>query len=240
MQTMELWDIYDENKERTGRTMKHNDWNMKPGEFHLTVLGVLMRPDGKYLITRRRMDKEWAAGWWEVPGGGVRAGEDSKDAVIREIKEETGIDVTNAEGGYAFSYKRVNPEEKNNYFVDIYKFVLEFDESDVKTQEEYLSILKIARFQGFTWARENHLNHIEIPFPNILNFYCAKTVTYRNDEKTLCEASEIIEDEEKIKGAVKLVRTFAKKPDRTALTDSFIESLKLLADTVERQMEEVK
>ena len=60
---MELWDIYDENKERTGATMKHNDWNMKPGEFHLTVLGVLMRPDGKYLITRRRMDKEWAAGW---------------------------------------------------------------------------------------------------------------------------------------------------------------------------------
>lgn len=38
---MELWDIYDENKERTGATMKHNDWNMKPGEFHLTVLGVL-------------------------------------------------------------------------------------------------------------------------------------------------------------------------------------------------------
>ena len=131
---MELWDIYDENKERTGRTMKHNDWNMKPGEFHLTVLGVLMRPDGKYLITRRRMDKEWAAGWWEVPGGGVRAGEDSKDAVIREIKEETGIDVTNAEGGYAFSYKRVNPEEKNNYFVDIY----------VKTQEEEVSGFAIA------------------------------------------------------------------------------------------------
>ena len=64
---MELWDIYDENKKRTGRTMKHNDWNMQPGEFHLTVLGVLMRPYGKYLITRRRLDKEWAAGWWEVP-----------------------------------------------------------------------------------------------------------------------------------------------------------------------------
>ena len=128
---MELWDIYDENKKRTGRTMKHNDWNMQPGEFHLTVLGVLMRPDGKYLITRRRLDKEWAAGWWEVPGGGVRAGEDSKDAVIREIKEETGIDVTGAEGGYAFSYKRVNLEEKNNYFVDIYRFKFDFKLSDV-------------------------------------------------------------------------------------------------------------
>ena len=141
---MELWDIYDAKKKPTGRTMKRNDWCLKDGEYHLTVLGVITRPDGKYLITRRRMDKEWAAGWWEVPGGGVRAGEDSKAAVIREIKEETGIDVTNAEGGYAFSYKRVNPEEKNNYFVDIYKFVLEFDESDVKTQEEEVSGFAIA------------------------------------------------------------------------------------------------
>ena len=36
---MELWDIYNEKKEKTGRTMKRNDWNMKPDEFHLTVLG---------------------------------------------------------------------------------------------------------------------------------------------------------------------------------------------------------
>ena len=118
---MEQWDIYDENKQKTGRTMNRNDWHMKPDEFHLTVLGVLQRPDGKYLITRRNLDKEWAAGWWEVPGGGVRAGEDGADAVKREILEETGIDVTGAKGGYAFSYKRVNPEEQNNYFVDIYR-----------------------------------------------------------------------------------------------------------------------
>lgn len=110
----------------------------------------------------------------------------------------------------------------------------------VKAQEEYLSVLKMAKLQGFTWARENHLNSIVIPFPNILNFYDSKIVTYSYVEKTVYEASEIVEDEEKIKDAVKLVRTFAKYPDRTALTDSFIESLKLLADTVESQTEEVK
>nr|DAV82227.1 MAG TPA: hypothetical protein [Caudoviricetes sp.] len=109
----------------------------------------------------------------------------------------------------------------------------------VRTREEYLSVLKIARFQGFKWARENHLNHIEIPFPNILIFYDNKIATY-SFEKELLEASKIVEDEEEIKDAVKLVRTFAKYPDRTALTDSFIQSLKLLADTVESQMEEVK
>ena len=110
----------------------------------------------------------------------------------------------------------------------------------VKTQEEYSSVLKIARLQGFTWASEKHLNLIEIPFPNILIFYDGKNVTYRDAKKTLYEASEIIEDGEKITDAVNLVRTFTKCPDRTALTDSFIESLKLLADTVESQMEEVK
>jgi hypothetical protein len=106
----------------------------------------------------------------------------------------------------------------------------------VKTQEEYLSVLKMAKIQGFTWARENHLNPIEIPFPNILNFYDDKNVTYRGDEKTLYEASEIIEDEEKIKDAVNLVRKFTRYPGRAILADSFVEALKLLADTVESQM----
>lgn len=112
----------------------------------------------------------------------------------------------------------------------------------VKTQEEYLSVLKMAKFQGFTWAKENHLNPIEIPFPNVLNFYSSKVVTYRDNEKTLYEVSEIVKDEDegKIKDAVNLVRSFAKNSDRTALTESFIESLKLLANIVESQLEEVK
>ena len=54
---MELWDIYDSDKKRTGRTMKRNDWNLKNGEYHLTVLGVIHRPDGRFLITRRVMTK---------------------------------------------------------------------------------------------------------------------------------------------------------------------------------------
>ena len=52
---MEYWDIYDKNKQRTGRTMKRNDWCLKDDEYHLTVLGVVCRPDGKFLITKRVM-----------------------------------------------------------------------------------------------------------------------------------------------------------------------------------------
>ncbi|MDD6327908.1 MAG: NUDIX hydrolase [Eubacteriales bacterium] len=132
---MELWDIYDENKNRTGRTMKRNDWHMQPGEFHLTVLGVIRRTDGRFLITKRVMTKAWAPGWWEVSGGAAVAGEDSADAVKREIMEETGLDVTGWDGGYLFTYKRENPDEGDNYFVDIYRFTGDFTEKELKLQE---------------------------------------------------------------------------------------------------------
>lgn len=132
---MEIWDIYDENKKRTGRTMQRNDWNMKEGDFHLTVLGVIQRPDGKFLITKRVKTKAWAPGCWEVSGGAAMAGEESQDAIKREIKEETGLDVSKAEGGLVYTYKRINPEEKDNYFVDVYRFVLDFDDSDIVLQE---------------------------------------------------------------------------------------------------------
>lgn len=133
---VEFWDIYDENKVRTGRTMKRNDWILKDGEYHLTVLGVIKRSDGKFLVTKRIDTKAWAPGWWEVSGGAAQAGEDSADAVVREVKEETGIDVSGAEGGLMFTYQRENPGEGDNYFVDVYCFSMDIDESQIKLQAE--------------------------------------------------------------------------------------------------------
>ena len=132
---MEYWDIYDAEKRPTGRTMKRNDWCLKDGEYHLTVLGVVARPDGTYLITKRVMTKAWAPGWWEVSGGAAQAGESSEEAVCREVREETGLDISNAEGGYVFTYKRENPGDGDNYFVDVYRFVLDIDENDLKLQK---------------------------------------------------------------------------------------------------------
>ena len=131
---MEYWDIYDSNKKKTGRTMKRNDWILKDGEYHLSVLGVVMRTDGKFLITKRVMTKAWAPGWWEVSGGAVQAGEESYEAVLREVREETGLDVSGCEG----------VSEGDNYFVDVYRFIKDFDESDIKIQTEEALDFKIA------------------------------------------------------------------------------------------------
>ena len=131
---MELWDIYDINKNKTGRTMVRNDWTMREGDYYLSVLGVIHRTDGRFLITRRAMDKAWAPGWWEIPGGGVKAGETSFEAVCREVLEETGVDVSKAQGGYRFCYHRENKGQ--NYIVDIYRFEMDITDKDVKLQTD--------------------------------------------------------------------------------------------------------
>lgn len=146
---MELWDIYDKDKKKTGRTMKKNDWILQDGEYHLTVLGVVARTDGKFLITQRVMTKAWAPGWWEVSGGAAMAGEESREAVLREVKEETGLDVADWDGGYLFTYHRENPGEGDNYFVDVYRFVGDFTDADVTPQ--------LAETQGFKMATKEEV-----------------------------------------------------------------------------------
>ena len=158
----ERWDIYDINKKRTGRTMKRNDWCLKDDEYHLTVLGVVCRPDGKFLITKRSMDKHWAPGWWEVSGGACMAGEESLDAVNSEVLDETGLDVSGAQGGYMFSYKRENPGEGDNYFVDIYRFMMDFEESDVHPQEEETAGFMLATVEEIeNFAKEGIFLHYD-------------------------------------------------------------------------------
>ncbi len=52
---------------------------------------VLVVQDGRCLLAER--NKENDRGYWVIPGGGVEFGETIQDAAIREIKEETNLDV---------------------------------------------------------------------------------------------------------------------------------------------------
>ncbi|MCD2435848.1 NUDIX hydrolase [Acidaminococcus sp. NSJ-142] len=152
---MELWDIYDSNKQPTGRTMKRNDWHMQDGDYHLTVLALVKTPEGRLLITQRKADKEWAPLKWEIPGGGVRAGETSEEAVLREVQEETGLKVLKEQGKLIHTYRNDSPEEHNNYFVDIYQFILPFTASDVHIQEDEVETFEISTIDNVRKIGEN-------------------------------------------------------------------------------------
>ena len=68
----------------------------RPAEPLKTVLVVavaLVDPDGRVLIAKRPEGKAMA-GLWEFPGGKVRDGELPEEALVRELNEELGIDIT--------------------------------------------------------------------------------------------------------------------------------------------------
>jgi 8-oxo-dGTP diphosphatase len=56
---------------------------------------VLQRPDGSFLLAQRPPDKIWA-GYWEFPGGKIEPGETPYHALVRELREELGINVQTA------------------------------------------------------------------------------------------------------------------------------------------------
>ena len=56
------------------------------------AVGVLIAPDGRFLLTSRPEGKVYA-GYWEFPGGKVEAGETVEAALARELHEELGITI---------------------------------------------------------------------------------------------------------------------------------------------------
>lgn len=59
---------------------------------YLDVVAALIQKNDQYLICQRH-DNDAYGGLWEFPGGTVEEGESFKEAVVREIKEELGVDV---------------------------------------------------------------------------------------------------------------------------------------------------
>ena len=82
-------DIYDENRQRTGNIhLRGTPW--QKGEYGFVVCVWVYDGRGNLLLTRRAPQKSFA-GTWENSGGAVKAGEESLQAIRRELFEETGI-----------------------------------------------------------------------------------------------------------------------------------------------------
>ena len=60
------------------------------------AVGVLIDPEGRFLLTSRPVGKAYA-GYWEFPGGKVEPGESIEQALRRELQEEIGVTIASAE-----------------------------------------------------------------------------------------------------------------------------------------------
>ena len=86
---MEWNDIYDKDRQLTGRVHRRGTY-WRHGEYGLVVCVWVYDGKGNLLLTRRAPGKSYA-GTWENSGGAAKAGESSRQAIVRELYEETGI-----------------------------------------------------------------------------------------------------------------------------------------------------
>ena len=98
----ELWDIYNERLEKTGR-LHERGVPIPDGDYHLVVQVWIKNSEGKYLISKRSETRESNPLKWECVGGSVLAGEDSFTAALRESKEEVGVTLDPAKGHKVFT-----------------------------------------------------------------------------------------------------------------------------------------
>ena len=102
---MELWDLYTENRVKTGEI--HVRGNPLPKDrYHLVVHVWIKNSKGKYLISQRSKTRKVNPLKFESTAGAVLKGENSLQAAIRETKEELGIALNPNMGKLVFSELR--------------------------------------------------------------------------------------------------------------------------------------
>ena len=88
---MEFVDLYDENRLPLGRTAERSG-PKGPGEYRIVVHVCVFDRRGRLLIQQRAAEKFIWPNLWDVSvGGGVDAGETSRQGAEREFREELGV-----------------------------------------------------------------------------------------------------------------------------------------------------
>lgn len=124
----EYWDLYDANRNPLGRTIKRGE-AFAEGEYYVCCEVWMQNSEGKLLMTQRHPDKK-AGGLWEFTGGGVLAGETTKQAAVRELMEE--LDVLAEESEFSL----LEVYQHKNYFMDIFVIKRDVDTASLKLQPE--------------------------------------------------------------------------------------------------------
>lgn len=89
---MEYWDLYDLDRKPLNKTMVRGE-KQPLGSFRIIVHVCLFNSEGQMLIQKRQPFKDGFSGMWDITvGGSALSGEDSIQAVHRELLEELGID----------------------------------------------------------------------------------------------------------------------------------------------------
>ncbi len=91
----EIWDLYDISGNKSDIRIERNSKETIPdGLYHIVCDILVVHKDGTYLLTKRHPEKDVYPGFWEASAGGSAvSGESPLQCAVRELKEETGIQI---------------------------------------------------------------------------------------------------------------------------------------------------
>ena len=115
---------------------------MENGTYHLVVHVWVRNSQGQFLLTQRAPNKGYPL-LWEATGGSAIAGDDSLTAALREMREETGLELDPACG------KVLMTKIGDYYIADIWLFEQDLDLTH--------AILQEGETCGIRWATEEAL-----------------------------------------------------------------------------------
>ena len=126
---------------------RENIMGHKTENVELTVLCLIQ--DGNRLLLQNRVKEDWKG--YTFPGGHVEAGESFVDAVVREMKEETGLDILNPR---LVGIKQF-PITDGRYIVLLFK-ATEFEGTVVSSDEGEMEWIDIDRLSQVNVVEDFH------------------------------------------------------------------------------------
>ena len=143
---MEAFDVYNKDRKKLGYT-KNRGESLNNSEYSIGV-EVWLFYDNKLLLTKRSLKKSHP-GKWEVPGGCGVKGENSVDTLIREIKEEVGINLNNS------CCNLLDTIIYKQQFVDIYKYDLKSLPKIKLQYDEVIDILFVSKDEFLSMVHDS-------------------------------------------------------------------------------------
>lgn len=139
---MEVRDLVNKYRQKTGKTIRKGD-KIPEGYYIQVVCICIQNRKGEYLVQKRTKEKN---GKYGITSGHVLSGENSIDAILREVKEETGIELTRND------IKLVKSKVEEHDFVDIYYTKKEIDIENLNVQTEEVEEIK--------WMKEKEIENL--------------------------------------------------------------------------------
>ncbi|MHA2938509.1 8-oxo-dGTP diphosphatase MutT [Vibrio sp. RC27] len=109
------------------------------------VAAIILNPDKSQIFITKRPDHVHKGGFWEFPGGKVEVNESVEQAVVRELNEEIGIEVTRQHLFHQFDYDY--PDKSLHFdFICVTEFVNEPYGREGQ-QGQWVSVSTLADFE---------------------------------------------------------------------------------------------